>query len=468
MSGLADHGAHGRPHPWWTPVRLLLVIAGVTFTVAVIVKTPCATGSWWDSPRDYANACHTDLATDYAVSGLAERVPPWDANADQHVVREDLSVPDAALAYGSAVAAQLLTGDADLEARSTTPVVDLAKDDTVRHEAVVSVGVSAAIQALAFLLGVLLLVRASPQPYAMTVLAGAPVVVFTALLGWDLILFALVCGVWWAWRRERAMLAGALIGVAGVMAFWPLLILAAFALAGVRRGEGEAVGLAFGGAVIAWVCCAIPLVVVAGGAFFDPIGVYANQASGSGSVWDVLADLDITPSAETMNATIAVGMVVVLMAVSVFALKAFRAPDAPTLALLLVLGWFWLTKSYEPQYALALLPLAALAWPRWRDLMVWQSAEILFVFGTWWHLGGFTLDTGDVDRVYPLLIALRLAAQVWLATRIVFDHRLPPRIENIHPSGAGHRVAERGVPVMKTSGPESATRFALDSDRNSP
>ena len=111
--------------------------------------------------------------------------------------------------------------------------------------------------------------------------------------------------------------------------------------------------------------------------------------------------------------------------VAVFAVKAYRAPDAPTLALLLVLGWFVLTKTYEPQYALALLPLAAFAWPRWRDLLIWQAAEIVFVMGTWWHEAGFTLDSGDADRIYPGLIVLRVGAQVWLAARIILDHRFP-------------------------------------------
>lgn len=399
------------------------MLAGVTFALAMVVKTPCATGSWWDPPRDYANACHSDLATDYAVSGLAERIPPWDAASGQHVVRDELTVPDAALSYVSAVIAQRLTGDPDVEQRTTRSIVDLGADDTVRHEAVVFMGVSAAIQAAAFLLGVLLLARVSPRPYALTVLAGAPVVVFTALLGWQLIPFALVCATWWAWQRGRPTLAGALLGVAGVTALWPLLVLVGFGVAAARRREGESVARAFGGAVIAWVCCALPLVVVAGGALFDPAGAYLNAMTGSGSAWEVLGDLGFAPDAQAMNLTIAAGMGVVLAVAVMFALKAHRAPDGPAVALLLVLGWFLLTKTYEPQYAIALLPLVALALRHRRDVLIWQGIEVLFTFGTWWHLGGFTDDTGDVDRVYPLLIAIRLAGLLWLGWRVLSPAR---------------------------------------------
>ncbi|UYM07341.1 hypothetical protein [Solicola gregarius] len=426
MSGLADLGAHGRPHPWWTPLRVVLAIAAVMFTLSLVAKAPCAAGAWWDSPRDYAKACHTDLANDYAFSGLAERMPAWDAGLDQHVVRPEQTVPDAGLSYVAAVIAQGITGDADIEERRTAPVVDLAEDGEVRHEAVVYLGVAAAIQLIAFLVGVLFLVRARPdRPYTITVLAGAPVILFTTLLGWDMIPFVLVCAAWWAWSRKRAAATGALLGVAGVLAFWPLLILPALALSGMRRGVMDAVGRSVGSAVVAWVCCALPLVVISGGAYVDPISSYADLDGGAGSIWDILGGLGVTPTSDTLNLALLVGMLVVLIGVAVFAMKAYRAPDAPTLAFLLVLGWFLLTKTYEPQYALALLPLAALAWPRWRDLLVWQAAEILFVLGTWWHEAGFTEDSGDADRIYPVLITLRIGTQVWLAARIMLDHRYP-------------------------------------------
>ena len=218
-------------------------------------------------------------------------------------------------------------------------------------------------------------------------------------------------------------MAGALLGLAGAMAFWPLLILPALALAGVRGDSLDVAGRAIGGAVVAWVCAVIPLVVVSGGAYFDPISAYVDLDLGAGSIWDIAADLGVTPSSDALNVALLIGMLIVVGGVATFALKAYRSPDSPTLALLLVLGWFVLTKTYEPQYALVLLPLAAYAWPRWRDLLWWQGAEILFVLGTWWHEAGFTMDSGDVDRVYPALILIRVAAQLWLAARIMLDHR---------------------------------------------
>src|SRR5690625_526760 len=419
---LADLGAHGRPHRWWTPVRVVLAIAALTFSVSLVAEVPCAAGAWWDSPRDSAYACSTDFATDYAMSGLAERIPAWDATG-QHVVRPEQTTPDAALSYVAASAAQALTGGADVDERRTQPVVDLVSDDEVRAETIAFIAVSALVQLVAFLVGVLLLVRSNAaHPYAVTAAAGALVIVFTTLLGWDMVLFALVCATWWAWNSRRHGLAGACIGIAGAMTFWPLLLIPALALAALRTGSAARIGRMVGAAIVAWVCCVAPLVVISGGAYFDPLGTYADVDIGTGSVWSLLGDLGIEPSGDAMKLILVIGMVLVLMGASILALKARTAPSAPALALVILIGWFVLTKTYEPQYALALLPFAALAWPYWRDLLIWQAGEIIFVFVASWHAGGYTLDTGDVDRVYPLAIALRIAAQLWLASRVVLAH----------------------------------------------
>jgi uncharacterized membrane protein len=44
---------------------------------------------------------------------------------------------------------------------------------------------------------------------------------------------------------------------------------------------------------------------------------------------------------------------------------------------LLVAGFLELNKVWSPQYALWLLPLAVLARPRWRSLLLWQLSEAL-------------------------------------------------------------------------------------------
>ena len=67
--------------------------------------------------------------------------------------------------------------------------------------------------------------------------------------------------------------------------------------------------------------------------------------------------------------------------------------------------------------------MAALARPRWRDLLVWQAGEVLYFAMVWFHLGGFTAPatTGGQDVAYGLAIVLRVAAELWLGAVVVRD-----------------------------------------------
>ena len=76
-----------------------------------------------------------------------------------------------------------------------------------------------------------------------------------------------------------------------------------------------------------------------------------------------------------------------------------RAPETPRLAqlgFLVVAGFLLVNKVYSPQYALWLLPLAALARPRWRDQLIWQSGEVLYFAAVWWYLGGYLAPAGGL------------------------------------------------------------------------
>ena len=82
---------------------------------------------------------------------------------------------------------------------------------------------------------------------------------------------------------------------------------------------------------------------------------------------------------QVLNASGEVGAVVLFAVVGYFVLTAPRRPRVPQVAFLVVAAFLLANKVDSPQYSLWLLPLAALAYPRWRPLMVWQLIEILEV-----------------------------------------------------------------------------------------
>ena len=117
------------------------------------------------------------------------------------------------------------------------------------------------------------------------------------------------------------------------------------------------------------------------------------------------------------------------LGVLVLGLRARHVPRVPQLAFLIVVGFLVVNKVYSPQYVLWLLPLAVLARPRWRDLVIWQAGEIFYFVMVWMHLGGYTAPATQnaQDAAYSWAIIIRVAAELYLAAVIVRDIVDPAR-----------------------------------------
>lgn len=130
----------------------------------------------------------------------------------------------------------------------------------------------------------------------------------------------------------------------------------------------------------------------------------------------------------------------------------WRAPVSPRFAqlgFLIVAGFLLVNKVYSPQYVLWLLPLAVLARPRWRDLLIWQAGEAIYFAAVWWYLAGKLTPAGDGSPVfYWLAIALRIAAQLWLVAVVSRDVLRPERDPVERPLG---RAVERPPSVAEVT-----------------
>jgi uncharacterized membrane protein len=89
-------------------------------------------------------------------------------------------------------------------------------------------------------------------------------------------------------------------------------------------------------------------------------------------------------------------------------------------AFLLVAGFLLLNKVWSPQYSLWLLPLAVLARPRWRSLLLWQAGEALVWVVTMLHYLGTTNRGIEVEWFF-LGVLVRDAAVVALMALVVRD-----------------------------------------------
>jgi uncharacterized membrane protein len=106
------------------------------------------------------------------------------------------------------------------------------------------------------------------------------------------------------------------------------------------------------------------------------------------------------------------------------------------LAFLLVAGFLLLNKVWSPQYSLWLLPLAVLARPKWRSLLLWQATEaLLWVPRMLWYLG--TDNRGVEIEWFFLAVAVRDIAVLVLMALVIRDV--------LHPDGDVVRTSWPGV-----------------------
>ena len=91
--------------------------------------------------------------------------------------------------------------------------------------------------------------------------------------------------------------------------------------------------------------------------------------------------------------------------------------------LFLVLAAFLLTnKVYSPQYVMWLVPLAVLARPRLRDLLIWQAGEVVYFGAVWLYLAGLEApNRGLPEGWYSLAIWTHIAVTVWFSALLLRD-----------------------------------------------
>jgi uncharacterized membrane protein len=90
----------------------------------------------------------------------------------------------------------------------------------------------------------------------------------------------------------------------------------------------------------------------------------------------------------------------------------------------LVIAAFVLSgKVYSPQYVLWLVPLAAMARPRWRDFLIWQVGEVVYFAAIWWHLAGYDVEDAKAlgTELYAVATFIHVAATVYFAVMVIRD-----------------------------------------------
>ena len=420
-------GGRAKPHPWWTPLRVVLAVACVAFVLGMVQKTPCVADNWNGGNLRFAKMCYSDVPYLYTGRGFVERELPF-SNTDGRYQVMEYPVLIGYFAYGATLVTHGILGWPDVEPRADRQTDDLWGLPAVQDEVGLYFVVTAVLLGLVALLAAYFMAGAHRgRPWDAMLFAASPALVLAGLINWDLLSVAMVAGAMWAWARDRPLLTGVLIGLGTATKLYPLFLLGALLVVCLRNRQLRAFGVATAAAVVTWLVANAPVLLLG----FDQWKVFwtfnSDRGADLGSLWLVWQQLGHTVSPEQINLVSWLFFGVVCVAVFALGLLARRTPRIPQLAFLIVAGFLLVNKVYSPQYVLWLLPLAVLARPRWRDILIWQAGEVFYFGAVWLYLGNYTASgaSGAPDRFYWVAIVVRVLAELYLIAVIVRDIVVP-------------------------------------------
>jgi uncharacterized membrane protein len=422
-------GRHARPHRWWTPVRVLLVLGAVVMSLTVLHSQPCLVTHWTSDDARYSKMCYSDVPYLYTGRGLAAGYGPYADTGGRYSAME-YPVVIGYFAWAAAVVTRALGDTPDISGRRTVSADEIYSQPGVTQETTRYFRVTAVLLAPFGLLAAWFLAGAHRRrPWDAMLFAASPALVLAGLINWDLIAVAAVAGAIWAWSRGKPVVSGIFIGLGTATKLYPLFLLGALLVVCLRRGRMRAFATAAMAAVVTWVLVNLP-VLLSG---FDQWKVFwsYNRSRGPdlGSLWLVWQQAGHSIGSHTVNVGSFLFFAAVCLGVLGLGLRARRTPRIPQLAYLVVAGFLLVNKVYSPQYVLWLLPLVVLARPRWRDVLIWTAGEVFYFGSVWLYLGGWTASatSGAQDHAYWLGILVRIAVEVYIAVLVVRDILQPWR-----------------------------------------
>jgi uncharacterized membrane protein len=283
------------------------------------------------------------------------------------------------------------------------------------------------------------------RPYDAALFALSPLLVFHAFSNWDLLAMAFASAALWAWSRDKPVAAGVFIGLGTAAKLYPVFLLVPVLILAIRtRRYASAVwtGVA---AAVSWMTVNAPFAIAyhdGWWAFYKYSEERPAERSSAWAVLKTLADSGVNPadSAYWVPPGAAVGLAVIagLLVVVWLGLSAPVKPRLAQLAFLSVLVFLLTTKVWSPQYSLWLVPLLALARPRWRLALVWQFVEVAVWFITLTLLLGLGPNQSAHGIGYGwlmLFVGIRDALLIALAALIVRE-MWRPELDVVRSGGA--------------------------------
>jgi uncharacterized membrane protein len=390
----------------FTVERVLIILTVIAALASVLIKGYCRVNGW-QTPNQFYATCYSDFPELFRNRGLGDGTFPF-------------------LTQGTSFEYPVLMG---LIAGATALLVP---GEGVNDTRILGYfDVNATLIAAVWIVTVLVTARMTPRrPWDAAMVAVAPGIVLAGLINWDMWAVALLAVGMYFLAKERLVLAGIFIGLGAATKLYPVLVFGAILLLALRSGRIRPLLVTAGAGAATWLAVNLPIAVMnpSGWRYFYDFS--QERAAGYSSPWFaynlIAGRLNWKPlDPETINA---LGLSIFLLAcllIAVLALTSARRPRLAQLVFLIVAAFILTNKVYSPQFVIWLIPLLALARPRWRDFLIWQFIEGLHWAAIWMYLGQVTSDGASQHNIdmpyYVLAVVAHMAATGYLMARVVWD-----------------------------------------------
>ncbi|XAS67449.1 glycosyltransferase 87 family protein [Micrococcaceae bacterium Sec5.7] len=390
----------------FTVERVLIILTVLAALAGILVKDYCRVNGW-ATPGQFYSTCYSDFPELFRNRGLGDGTFPFFSQGsffEYPVLMGLIAGATALLVPGKGVTDARILGYFDVNATLIAAVWIVTVLATAR------------------------MTRRRPWDAAMVALA--PGIVLAGVINWDMWAVGLLALGMYFFARERPVPAGIMIGLGTATKLYPVLIFGAILLLALRTGRIRAFLITAGCALAAWLAVNLPIAAMnpSGWKYFYQFT--EERPAGYSSPWFaynlVAGRLGLKPlEAEAIN-TLALNLLLLAcVLIAVVALTAARRPRLAQLAFLIVAAFILTNKVYSPQFVIWLIPLLALARPRWRDFLIWQAVEGLHWAAIWMYLGQVTSGGESQHNIdmpyYVLAVASHMLVTAYLMMRVVWD-----------------------------------------------
>lgn len=443
------HALIGRTR-FFTPLRVMFLIAVVFLALGWTTKSPClqtiGTGTPdqrvanWQNQRAYYEFCYSDTVPLYGAELLAQGKFPYKSSwletdskgqvktqYDGKTAVRYMEYPVLTGVYQYVSMALAKTYTAVAKATGSSGPVGRALNGVA--EVVMFFNIAAFGLALAWLATVwATAMLAGRRIWDAALVAASPILIFQIFTNFDALATALAVGGLLAWARRRPALAGVLIGLGVAAKLYPALLLVPIFLLAIRTGRlREAVRTA-ALTVLTWALVNAPVAIAYPRGWSEFFRLNSRRGDDMDSLYNVVksftgwkgfdSGLGFWQPPILLNSVVAVLFLLCCAAIGYIALTAPRRPRLAQLAFLVVAAFLLVNKVWSPQFSLWLVPLAVLALPHRRILLVWMTIDALVWIPRMLYLYGEN-NKGLPEQWFTATVLLRDIAVMALVALVI-------------------------------------------------